>query len=141
MDINISISGPDIPDNADELYAIEAYKAVDKIYSGKQLEGVKKGMTQQGNTITVNGLLSKKLFVGQEPYSLKKALTTSTRVTQSSLTGEKQLKVPINGKVVTMTEHSRGWEHPGFSNEYFNKFIEFVQSYEMEQLLLNLFLE
>ena len=79
------------------------------------------------------------MFVGQEPFSLKKALTTSNRTKVSQLTGEKQLTVPIKGKLVKMTENSKGWIHPGFTSDYFNAFVEYIQSAEMESLMVDIF--
>jgi hypothetical protein len=113
-------------------YASAAYKQIDMIY-GQKAQTIKDNSSILGNKITVDGFLAQALLLGKESYDLKAALTSSDRTKQSSKSG-KYLAVPITkNKVVTMTEKSDGWKHPGFSSEYFEKLNEFINNLSLFQ--------
>ena len=125
----------DAREDIEEAYAKAAYDAIDKFYGG-QAQQIKQSATQKDNSITVDSFLSAALLTGKPSYDLKGMLTSSKR-TRTSKLGEKILAVPIKqeNKVVTMTQSSEGWKHPGFPEDKFQQWKDYITTLDVLQVL------
>lgn len=120
-----------------EMYAMEAYEAIDKIYPKKDAAIIKSNSSLTGNSISVDGFLANALFKGKESYSLVPGLTSSPKAKTSSK-GTKYLSVPVEESTFrTVSSTSTGWKHPGFFTEFYKEWQEFISSLQIIDLIFN----
>jgi hypothetical protein len=120
MQFNISIANYDFS-SAPELYAELAFNEIASIYPPSFTKIIKENAIVKGSQIIVDGFLAAALLLGKPntEYSLKEGLLMSPRAKTAS-SGRKYVRVPIDSQVVTLTEDSSGWIHPGFTDQFWN---------------------
>ena len=116
-----------------EAYALEAYRAIDAFYPKKDAAIIKNNSTLTGNTLQVDSFLANALLTGKKPYSLKEGLLASPSVKTGP--AGKYLTVPVGDSFRRLTEKSEGWKHPGFFEEFYKDWVDYINSFEIIELI------
>lgn len=115
----------------DEQIAAAVYNQMFNFYPPETASIIKKNAILDGNQIKVDGFLATALFTGTPSYDLKKGLLSSPKAKERG-NGEKMLTVPVGqDKFATVTSSSKGWIHPGFSKEFFDRLVSSLEEQEI----------